>query len=52
LRPLSRADWKRTAIVTGGGLARERTVLFYAAWLARHEPAHVRHIERFVSRAR
>ncbi len=46
LAALPRDDWSRTAIVTGGGPARERTVLFYAAWLARHEPAHVRHIER------
>ena len=55
LRSLPRASWQRTAIVTGGGVARERTVLFYAAWLARHEPAHVRHIEKWaetVSRAR
>lgn len=53
LRSLSRAEWDRTAIVTGGGFARERSVLFYAAWIARHEPAHVGHIERaFVSRAR
>ena len=46
LRALPRASWSRTAVVTGGGLARERTVLFYAQWLARHEPAHLRHIER------
>jgi hypothetical protein len=53
LRALPRDHWSRTAIVTGGGPARERTVLFYAAWLARHEPAHVRHIERaFASAAR
>ena len=53
LRSLPKTEWERTAIVTGGGLARERTVLFYAQWLARHEPAHVRHIERaFVSRVR
>lgn len=52
LRSLSSKEWERTAIVTGGGLARERSVLFYAAWLARHEPAHVRHFERFVSHAR
>ena len=45
LRALTRAEWERTAIVTGGGLSRDRSVLFYAAWLARHEPAHVRHIE-------
>ena len=53
LRSLSDAEWERTAIVTGGGVARERTVFFYAQWLARHEPAHVRHIERaFVSQTR
>ena len=46
LRALPRASWSRTAVVTGGGPARERTVLFYAQWLARHEPAHVKHIER------
>lgn len=49
LGSLSPEEWERTAIVTGGGLARERSVLFYAAWLARHEPAHVRQIERFAT---
>ncbi len=52
LRTLPRRDWSRTAIVTGGGPARERTVRFYATWLARHEPAHVRHIERAFADAR
>ena len=52
LRTLTPKDWARTAIVTGGGPARERSVLFYAAWLARHEPAHVRHIERAFADAR
>lgn len=52
LRALPRKEWSHTAIVTGGGPARERTVLFYAAWLARHEPAHVRHIERAFADAR
>ena len=47
LKGLSRRDWSRTAIVTGGGPARVRTVFFYAQWLARHEPAHIRHIEGF-----
>ena len=49
LKALSRGGWARSAIVTGGGPARERTVLFYGAWLARHERAHVRHIERLAS---
>ncbi len=49
LKALPRGTWSRTALVTGGGPVRERTVLFYAQWLARHEPAHVRHIERAFS---
>ncbi len=49
LKALPRTSWSRTAIVTGGGPARERTVLFYAQWLVGHEPAHVRHIERAFS---
>jgi hypothetical protein len=52
LRALPRDGWSRTAIVTGGGPARERTVLFYAQWLARHERTHVRHIERVAKATR
>jgi len=44
LKSLPERSWSRTAIVTGGGPARERTVLFYAQWLARHERAHVKHM--------
>ena len=46
LRALPRKSWSRTAVVTGGGPARERTVLFYARWLAHHERAHVRRLAR------
>ncbi|HLZ48009.1 MAG TPA: DinB family protein [Candidatus Limnocylindria bacterium] len=46
LHGLTEAGWARTAIVTGGGPPRERTVLFYAQWVARHERAHVKQIER------
>ena len=46
LTSLPQASWSRTAIVTGGGPARERTVLFYAQWLARHERPHVKQIAR------
>lgn len=46
LRSLPAQGWRRTAVVTGGGPARERTVHFYAQWVARHERAHVRQIER------
>lgn len=46
LRSLRPAAWSRTATFTGFGTPRERSVLFYAAWLAQHERAHVRHFER------
>ena len=38
--------WSRSATFTGFGTPRERSVLFYAVWLVRHERAHVAHIER------
>ena len=40
----STQSWSRTATVTGAGAALERTVLFYAQWLARHERGHVKQI--------
>jgi hypothetical protein len=46
LTALPRTSWSRTAVVTGGGPARERTVLFYGRWLAGHERAHVRRLAR------
>ena len=46
LRGIPRAAWSRTALFTGFGTPRERSVLFYAQWVARHERAHVQHIER------
>jgi hypothetical protein len=48
LKSLPKKSSSRTAIVTGGGPARERTVLFYAQWLARHERPHVKQIARIV----
>ena len=44
--------WSRSATVTGAGKALERTVLFYAQWLARHERPHVRQIKRIVDTMR
>jgi DinB superfamily len=44
LEALPRRGWSRTAIVTGAGRPLERSVLFYADWLARHERAHLRQI--------
>jgi DinB family protein len=48
LKPLPRKGWSRSATVTGAGAVLERTVFFYAQWLARHERPHVRQIERIV----
>ena len=50
LKPLPREGWSRAATVTGAGAALERTVLFYAEWVARHERPHVRQVERLVTR--
>ena len=47
LKALPRSAWSRSAVFTGFGTPRARSVLFYAVWVARHELAHVRHIERF-----
>jgi len=52
LEPLAPEGWSRTATVTGAGKALERTVLFYAQWLARHERPHVKQIERIVNTVR
>jgi hypothetical protein len=46
LRSLPKAGWSRTALVTGAGTPRERTVLEYARWLANHERSHLRQITR------
>lgn len=49
MEPLPRKSWSRTATVTGAGKVLERTVLFYAEWLARHERPHVKQIQRIVN---
>ncbi len=41
--------WSRAATVTGAGRVLERTVLFYARWLAGHERPHVKQVERIVT---
>ena len=48
LESLPRKGWSRAALVSGGGPAHERTVLYYAERLARHERAHVTQIGRIV----
>lgn len=49
LDALPPADWLSSAVVTGAGRPLERTVHFYAQWLARHERTHLKQIERLVS---
>lgn len=48
LEPLPHESWSRAATVRGAGKALERTVLFYAQWMARHERTHIKQIERVV----
>ena len=49
LKPLPPEAWSRTAMVTGAGKPRERTVHTYAQWLANHERSHLKQIERIVN---
>ncbi len=49
LEPLPREAWSRAATVSGAGKALERTVHFYAQWLATHERPHVKQIARIAS---
>jgi DinB superfamily len=46
MEPLPHEGWSRAATVTGAGKVLERTVLFYAQWLTRHERQHVKQVER------
>jgi DinB superfamily len=48
LEPLALAGWSRGATVTGAGKVLERTVWFYAQWIARHERPHIKQIERII----
>lgn len=48
LTPLPPAAWARAATVTGAGKPLERTVHFYAQWLAKHERTHFRQLARTV----
>lgn len=52
LEPLAAEGWARAATVTGAGKPLERTVHFYAQWLARHERPHLKQIERITSQLR
>jgi hypothetical protein len=52
LEPLAPEGWARAATVTGAGKMLERTVRFYAEWLAVHERPHVKQIERIAGTLR
>lgn len=52
LEPLPREAWSRAATVTGAGKLLERTVLFYAQWMAGHERTHVKQVARIVKTMR
>lgn len=52
LKPLPREGWSRMATVTGAGKPLKKTVLDYAARLARHERAHLKQIARTVKTIR
>lgn len=52
LEPLPPDGWSRAATITGAGKVLERTVLFYARWLAGHERTHLKQIERIVNTMR
>ncbi|MDB5057160.1 MAG: yfiT 2 [Chloroflexi bacterium] len=52
LQPLAPEGWSRAATVTGAGKVLERTVLFYAQWLARHERPHLKQIQRIANMMR
>jgi hypothetical protein len=49
LEPLPPEGWSRMATVTGAGKVLERTVLFYAQWLAIHERPHLKQIKCIVN---
>jgi hypothetical protein len=50
LEPLPPGDWERIAIVTGPlGERSERSARYYGDWMAGHERAHRKHIERIVA---
>lgn len=45
LEKLPPGAWSRSGTFTGAGAPLERSVLFYADWIARHERPHVKQLE-------
>jgi uncharacterized damage-inducible protein DinB len=52
LETLAPEAWQRAAVVTGAGKPLERTVLFYAQWLARHERTHLKQFRQIADTMR
>ena len=52
LRELKPKIWSCSAIVTGAGNVPERTVHFYAQWMASHERPNLKQIKRIASTPR
>lgn len=52
LGPLEPEGWARAATVTVAGKPLERTVLFYARWMAGHEGPHLKQVDRIVGTLR
>jgi hypothetical protein len=52
LHALTEDEWSLSITVTGAGKTLERTTFFYAHWLATHERAHVKQIERLADEVR
>ena len=46
LESLAPEDWSRGATLTGAGKPLQRTVQFYAQWLAKHERSHLKQFNR------
>ncbi len=42
LKSLPKKSWSRSAVITGAGKPLERTLFFYAHWLATRERTHVK----------
>ncbi len=49
LQSFAPEDWSRGATVTGAGKPLERTVQFYAQWLAKHERSHLKQFKQIVN---
>jgi len=48
-KPLPHEGWSQTATVTGAGKVLDRSVLYDADGLARHERPHLKQVERIVN---